>query len=77
MYKEAEIINQGLVKGAIREPDTVTVSYDEKPGIQALSVTTPDRPPSPGLHAGHIRDHEYKRLGPYRYWLDWICTAEQ
>jgi transposase len=63
VYKEVEIINQGLVKGAILEPGTVTVSYDEKPGIQALAVTTPDRPPVPRLHASHIRDYEYKRLG--------------
>lgn len=63
VYKEVEILNQGLVTGAVREPATVTVSYDEKPGIQALGVTTPDRPPVPGLHASHIRDYEYKRLG--------------
>jgi transposase len=63
VYKEVEIINQGLVTGAIREPSTVTVSYDEKPGIQALAVTTPDRPPVPGSHASHLRDYEYKRLG--------------
>ena len=36
VYKEVEIVNQGLVTGAIGEPATVTVSYDEKPGIQAL-----------------------------------------
>ena len=63
VYKQVEILNQGLVTGAIREPGTVTVSYDEKPGIQALAVTTPDRPPVPGLHVSHIRDYEYKRLG--------------
>jgi transposase len=63
VYKEVEILNQGLVTGAIREPGTVTVSYDEKPGIQALGVTAPDRPPVPGLHASHMRDYEYKRLG--------------
>lgn len=63
VYKEVEIVNQGLVKGTLREPGTVTVSYDEKPGIQAVSVTTPDRPPAPGLHPNHLRDYEYKRLG--------------
>jgi transposase len=63
VYKELEILNRGLFTGAVREPGTVTVSYDEKPGIQALGVTTPDRPPVPGLHASHIRDYEYKRLG--------------
>ena len=61
VYKEVEILNQGLVTGVVRE--AVTVSYDEKPGIQALGVTTPDRPPVPGLHASHIRDYEYQRLG--------------
>ena len=63
VYKEVEILNQGLVQGRIAEPDLVTVSYDEKPGIQALGVTTADRPPVPGQHASHLRDYEYKRLG--------------
>jgi hypothetical protein len=40
----------------------VTISYDEKPGIQALAVTTPDRPPV-GQHPSHLRDYEYERLG--------------
>lgn len=63
VYKEVEIVHQGGVTGRLREPGMVTVSYDEKPGIQALSVTTPDRPPVPGSHARHLRDYEYKRLG--------------
>lgn len=63
VYKEVEIINHGLVTGVIREPSIVTVSYDEKPGIQALAVTTPDRPPVVGRHASHNRDYEYERLG--------------
>jgi transposase len=41
----------------------VTVSYDEKPGIQALGVTSPDRPPVPRRHRSHLRDYEYQRLG--------------
>ena len=39
------------------------VSYDEKPGIQAIATTAPDRPPAPGRHATFARDHEYKRHG--------------
>ena len=39
------------------------VSYDEKPGIQALATTAPDLPPEPGKHATFARDHEYKRYG--------------
>ena len=39
------------------------VSYDEKPGIQAIATTAPDLPPVPGVHATFARDHEYKRHG--------------
>ena len=41
----------------------VIVSYDEKPGLQAIATTAPDLPPKPGEHATVGRDHEYKRLG--------------
>jgi transposase len=63
VYKEVEIINTGLVEGALKEPPTVTISYDEKPGIQALATTTPDRPPVPNQYPSHLRDSEYTRLG--------------
>ena len=63
VYKEVEIINEGLLRGAVRELGMVTISYDEKPGIQALAVTTPDRPPVVGQHLSLLRDYEYKRLG--------------
>src|SRR6266852_4723069 len=63
VYKEVEILNEGLLRGEIREPGMVTVSYDEKPGIQALAQKTPDRPPMPGQHASLTRDYEYKRGG--------------
>ena len=39
------------------------ISYDEKPGIQAIATTSPDLPPKPGVHATFVRDHEYKRHG--------------
>jgi transposase len=39
------------------------ISYDEKPGIQAIGNTAPDLPPNPGQHASFARDHEYKRHG--------------
>ena len=44
-------------------PQTVSVSVDEKPGVQALAPTAPDRPPVPGKHPEVGRDYEYKRLG--------------
>ncbi len=45
------------------EPRVAFVSYDEKPGIQAISNTAPDLPPVAGEHTCIARDHEYKRLG--------------
>jgi transposase len=39
------------------------ISYDEKPGIQAIATTSPDLPPEPGVHAAFGRDHEYRRHG--------------
>lgn len=41
----------------------VTVSVDEKPGVQAIGTTAPDRPPVPGEYPEISRDPEYKRLG--------------
>jgi len=37
VYKEVEILKEGLLRGTLREPAMVTISYDEKPGIQALA----------------------------------------
>ena len=44
-------------------PNVAIISYDEKPGIQAIGNTAPDLPPQPGSHASFARDHEYKRHG--------------
>lgn len=60
VYKQVEIWRE---KGA-PPPDLVAVlSYDEKPGIQAIENTAPDLPPVPGKHAAVGRDHEYIRHG--------------
>ena len=44
------------------EREIHTVSYDEKPGIQAIATTSPDLPPIRG-NGVTMRDYEYKRLG--------------
>jgi transposase len=60
VYKEVEIWRE---KGA-PPPDLVAVlSYDEKPGIQAIQNTAPDLAPTPGKHVAIGRDHEYIRHG--------------
>ena len=48
------------------EPDgnlVAVLSYDEKPGIQAIGTTAPDLPPIPGKHPAVSRDYEYVRHG--------------
>ena len=63
VYKEVEIVNEYRRGEPGRSLGMVTISYDEKPGIQALGVTTPDRPPVAGRYSSHLRDYEYERLG--------------
>ena len=41
----------------------ITLSVDEKPGLQAIANTAPDLLPVAGRHAEVARDHEYRRLG--------------
>ena len=60
VYKDVELLSQ---KGD-NSPDMVAfLSYDEKPGIQAIANTCEDLPPVPGEHDCVFRDYEYKRHG--------------
>lgn len=59
VYKQVELIKQ---TGEDAPPVTV-LSYDEKPGIQAISSTAIDLPPVPGKYSCFVRDYEYKRHG--------------
>ena len=64
--KMAEVLcvyRQVEMRRAAGEAALAVVSYDEKPGIQAIGTTAPDRPPVPGSHPTIGRDHEYKRHG--------------
>jgi transposase len=61
VYQEVMMPNQA--RGAQASPTVITVSVDEKPGLQALANTAPDLPPVPGQHPTVARDHEYQRLG--------------
>jgi transposase len=59
IYREVAVLRES------RDAEThvAIISYDEKPGIQAIGNTAPDLPPQPRLHATFARDHEYKRHG--------------
>ncbi len=60
VYKEVEIWRE---KGIAPTDLVAVLLYDEKPGIQAIANTAPDRPPVPGKHMAIGRDHEYVRHG--------------
>jgi transposase len=62
VYQDVELQNAKRARG---EPGSrvITVSVDEKPGVQALANTAPDLPPVAGKHPKIARDHEYERLG--------------
>jgi hypothetical protein len=62
VYQDVDLQNARRAAG---EPasDVITVSVDEKPGVQAIANTAPDLPPVPGKHPNIARDHEYERLG--------------
>jgi transposase len=49
--------------GAPSASVVAVLSYDEKPGIQAIENVAPDLPPLPGRHPTVARDYEYRRHG--------------
>src|SRR5450432_4034103 len=62
VYREVALQNEAAGKGGV-QPDVITVSVDEKPGVQAIENTAPDLPPVPGEYPTFARDHEYIRHG--------------
>jgi transposase len=63
VYQEVQLQNQQQRSSTDPLPKVITVSVDEKPGVQAIANTAPDLPPVAGKHPAFARDHEYKRLG--------------
>ena len=59
VYREVAILKESDTSGT----EVAIISYDEKPGIQAIGNTAPDLPPRPGAHETFARDHEYQRHG--------------
>jgi len=58
VYQEVNAQNEGDEDNQI-----ITISVDEKPGVQAIKNIAPDLPPKPGKYKSWSRDYEYKRLG--------------
>ncbi|PKN59724.1 MAG: IS630 family transposase [Deltaproteobacteria bacterium HGW-Deltaproteobacteria-11] len=62
VYQEVSLQNAARASGEDAGL-VITVSVDEKPGVQAIATTAPDLPPVPGKYPTWSRDHEYKRHG--------------
>jgi hypothetical protein len=63
IYKLVEWTNQKMADDEQYRPDVITISYDEKPGVQALGGTVEDFTPIPGKYKTVQRDYEYVRHG--------------
>jgi transposase len=61
VYQEVNLANDAPAESAA--PKIITLSVDEKPGVQALAHTAPDLMPDPSKNSRRLRDYEYKRLG--------------
>ena len=55
VYREVEM--RRAAGGAANAREIAVVSYDEKPGIQAIGTTAPDLPPVPGAHPTISREY--------------------
>jgi transposase len=60
VYQEVNLQNDG---DKDLNPSVITVSVDEKPGVQAIQNIAQDLAPWPGRYPNIARDYEYKRLG--------------
>jgi transposase len=63
VYREVELLKQRNDGQDTQSQAVAIVSYDEKPGVQAIGTTAPGLPPEPGRHGSFARDHEYIRHG--------------
>ena len=63
VYREVELLKQSAAARESEASAVAIVSYDEKPGLQAIGTTAPDLPPVPSRHQCLARDHEYVRRG--------------
>ena len=63
VYREVQVLKKAAARSKKSNKPVAIVSYDEKPGIQAIATTAPDLPPVPGVHPAFARDFEYRRHG--------------
>ena len=67
VYSKVNVLKKAAATAAKKNKKpsaaVTVISYDEKPGIQAIATTAPDLAPEPGVHPTFTREFEYKRHG--------------
>jgi transposase len=63
VYRQVQVLKKAAARSNKSAERVAIVSYDEKPGIQAIATTASDLPPVPGVHPAFARDFEYRRHG--------------
>ena len=63
VYREVQVLKKTAARSKKSDKRVAIISYDEKPGVQAIATTAPDLPPVPGVHPAFARDFEYRRHG--------------
>jgi len=63
VYREVALLKEATATAQEPSKPVAVVSYDEKPGLQAIANTAPDLPPQPGGYPSFARAFEYKRHG--------------
>ena len=55
VYREVQVLKKAAARSSKPRKPAAIISYDEKPGIQAIATTAPDLPPEPGVYATFAR----------------------
>ncbi|MGH6868653.1 MAG: IS630 family transposase [Methylocella sp.] len=63
VYRKVKVLKKAAAVATKKNEAVAVISYDEKPGIQAIATTAPDLQPEPGVHPTFTREFEYKRHG--------------
>jgi len=73
VYQEVALQNESPTS-AVATDKVITVSVDEKPGVQAIANTAPDLPPVPGSIRPSPATMNISVSEHALSWLPWICT---
>jgi len=77
LYREVAELKAQSALAEGEPPAVAIISFDEKPGIQAIGFTAPDLPPIPGQCPAFAREFEYERLGTVALLAGWdLVTGE-